>query len=92
MIETPRYLITNTIKERGFTLQVRHTMEIEGEENVHTFETLGENGYTPVERVYGDGDALSFLKSKDSGFGFSAEAAQRVVDFKAKPIRTDVDG
>lgn len=73
-------------------MQVRHTMDIDGEENVHTFEVLGENGYKPVEQVYGDGDALSFLKSNDSGFGFSAEAAQRVVNFKTMPIRTDVDG
>lgn len=73
-------------------MQVRHTLNIDGADNVHTFEVLGEEGYKPVEQVYGDGDAISFLKSNQDGFGFDHESAQRIVDFKAKPIRTDVDG
>ncbi len=63
-------------------MQVRHTLTIEGEDNVHTFEALnGEGIYTPLERVYTDQEAVGFLVNKVDGFGFSKERAERLVAF-----------
>lgn len=61
-------------------MQVRHTVTISEEENVHLFEVLGEDGeYKPKERVYGDEDAIRFLTSQDDGFGFGREQATQKI-------------
>lgn len=76
-------------------MQVQHTMEHIGEDEVHTFTGTRNNGTKVEERVFTPEEAVSVLTSKVSGFGFTRAGAESVLAFNAKPIvgknQDDVD-